>query len=99
MALRQALLRHPENFVNTFTVRLLTYALGRGLDYRDMPTVRRIVNDSQGKNYQFSSIVLGIVKSLPFQMRFRRRRPMGSRANSTELSLGNRTRRSRYVHY
>jgi hypothetical protein len=69
VALRQALLRHPENFVNTFTVRLLTYALGRGLDYRDMPTVRGIINENQAKNYRFSGIVLGIVKSLPFQMR------------------------------
>jgi hypothetical protein len=69
VALRNALLSRPENFVHTFTEKLLTYALGRGLTYRDMPTIRRIVRESAAQNYRFSSIVLGIVASSPFQMR------------------------------
>jgi hypothetical protein len=48
---------------------LLTYALGRGLEYTDMPVVRSIVKDSAAQNYRFSSLVAGIVKSAPFQMR------------------------------
>jgi hypothetical protein len=68
-ALRKALLSRPENFVHTFTEKLMTYALGRGLTYRDMPTLRRIVHRSALHDYRFSSIVLGIVASSPFQMR------------------------------
>ena len=49
--------------------KLLIYALGRGLEYYDMPTVRRIVKDSAGRDDRFSSLILGIVKSTPFQMR------------------------------
>jgi mono/diheme cytochrome c family protein len=65
--LRKALLTRPENFVTTFTEKLLTYALGRGLDTRDMPTVRAIVRDAAKDNYRFSSIVLGITRSTPFR--------------------------------
>jgi hypothetical protein len=66
VALRKAILRHPEQFVRTMTEKMLTYALGRGLDYYDMPVVRSIAADAQSQNYRFSSIVLGIVKSTPF---------------------------------
>ena len=69
VALRKALLSRPENFVHTFTEKLMTYALGRGLTYRDMPTIRRIVRESSAQGYRFSSIVSGIVVSSPFQMR------------------------------
>lgn len=69
VALRQALLREPETFVRTLTEKLLTYALGRGLGAYDMPTVRAIVQESGRREYRFSSLVLGIAKSLPFQMR------------------------------
>jgi hypothetical protein len=69
--LRQALLKRPEVFVSTFTEKLLTYALGRGLDYHDMPTVRAIVRDAARSDYRFSSIVLGIVTSNAFRMRLR----------------------------
>jgi hypothetical protein len=69
IALRKALLSRPENFVQTFTEKLLTYALGRGLVYSDMPTVRMIVHDAAQHEYRFSSILLGIVKSSPFQLR------------------------------
>jgi hypothetical protein len=69
VGLRKALLRRPEMFARTFTQKLMTYGLGRGLDYRDRPLVRAIVRDAAKQNYRFSSIVLGIVKSAPFQMK------------------------------
>jgi hypothetical protein len=69
VSLRKAVLSHPEQFVGTMTEKLLTYALGRGLEYYDMPTVRSIVRDSARSDYRFSSLVTEIVKSLPFQMR------------------------------
>jgi len=71
VALRKALLKHPEQFVRTMTEKMLTYALGRGLDYYDMPVVRQIARDAQAQNYKFSSIVLGIVKSTPFQKKLK----------------------------
>jgi len=69
VALRQALLREPDIFVSTVTEKLMTYALGRGLTASDMPAVRAIVRDAQRDGYRFSSIVMGIVRSVPFQMR------------------------------
>ena len=69
VALRQALVREPETFVRTFTEKLLTYAVGRGPSAADMPVVRSIVRNAAGGNYRFSSLVLGIVHSAPFQMR------------------------------
>jgi hypothetical protein len=68
VALRQALVGRPEQFVQTLTERLMTYALGRSLDYRDMPTVRRIVREAAAENYRFSAIALGIVTSDQFLM-------------------------------
>ncbi len=68
-ALRKAILSHPDQFVDTMTEKLLTYALGRGLEYYDMPVVRGIVHDAARSNYRFSSLVLGIVKSVPFEMK------------------------------
>jgi len=67
--LRQALLKHPEYFVGTLTEKLLTFALGRPLEYYDMPVVRGIVEGAAGNDYRFSSIIAGIVKSEPFEMR------------------------------
>jgi hypothetical protein len=69
VGLRQALLKRPKIFVSTMTEKLLTYAVGRGLNFDDMPAVRKIVRESAGQDYRFSSIVLGIVESVPFQMR------------------------------
>ncbi|HTM03314.1 MAG TPA: DUF1592 domain-containing protein [Vicinamibacterales bacterium] len=69
--LRQALLRDPQTFVRTVTERLMTYALGRSLAGADMPAVRTVVRDAAKDNYRFSSIVLGIVRSVPFTMRTR----------------------------
>jgi cytochrome c5 len=69
VTLRQAVLKHPEQFVGTITEKLLTYSLGRGLEYYDMPVVRGIVRDAARNDYKFSSLITGIVKSTPFQMR------------------------------
>ena len=69
VTLRKALLSRPDVFVGTLTEKLLTYALGRGLDYHDMPAVRSIIRDAAAKNYRFSAIVFGVVHSTPFQMR------------------------------
>jgi cytochrome c5 len=67
--LRAALLRQPDVFVQTVTEKLLIYAIGRGLDPADMPTVRTIVGEAKATDYRFASLILGIVKSVPFQMR------------------------------
>jgi hypothetical protein len=67
--LRHALVADPERFVLTFTENLLTYALGRSLDYRDMPTVREIVRRAESDDYRLESIVLGIVSSDAFRTR------------------------------
>ena len=67
--LEDALLRRPELFVTTLTENLLTFALGRGVEYYDAPAVRKIVGDAEKDGYRFSSLILGIVKSVPFQMR------------------------------
>jgi hypothetical protein len=67
--LEDALLSRPELFTAALTEKLLTFALGRGVEYYDAPAVRRIVRDAANDRYRFSSIVLGIVKSVPFQMR------------------------------
>jgi mono/diheme cytochrome c family protein len=69
VALRRAILSHPEQFVDTLTEKLLTYALGRGLEYYDEPVVRSITRDAARNDYRFSSIVLGIVRSTPFEMK------------------------------
>jgi len=67
--LQQALLRRPELFTTTFTEKLLTYSLGRGAEYYDAPAVRKIVGEARTENFRFSSFILGIVNSTPFQMR------------------------------
>jgi hypothetical protein len=69
VSLRQALMKHPEQFAGTLTEKLLTYALGRGLEYYDMPAVRKVARDSGNDDYRFSSIIMGIVKSVPFEMK------------------------------
>jgi mono/diheme cytochrome c family protein len=65
--LRKALNKKPDQFVQTVTQKLMTYGLGRSVEYFDMPSIRKIVRDSAKDNYRFSSLVLGIVKSIPFQ--------------------------------
>ena len=65
----EAILRRPDAFATTVTERLMTYAIGRGVEYFDAPAIRAIRRDAAGQDYRFSAIVLGIVKSVPFQMR------------------------------
>ena len=67
--LEEALLRRPELFAATLTEKLLTFALGRGVEYYDAPAVRKILREAQPGGYRFSSLILGIVNSAPFQMR------------------------------
>jgi hypothetical protein len=71
VSLREALVKRPDVFVQTFTEKLLIYALGRGLAAEDMPTVRKIVRDSGQQQYRFSALLQGIVESTPFQMRLK----------------------------
>ncbi len=69
VALRTAILSRPEAFVTVLTERMMTYALGRGVEPSDMPVIRNIVKKAALNNYRLSSIVMGIVESAPFQMR------------------------------
>jgi len=69
VALREAILSRPDAFVTVVTEKMLTYALGRGLEPGDMPVVRRIVKKAGQSDYQLSSVIMGIVESAPFQMR------------------------------
>ena len=69
VALRKALTSRPETFVGVMTEKMLTYALGRGIEYYDMPAVRKVVRDASAQDFRFSSLVLGIVNSTPFEMK------------------------------
>jgi hypothetical protein len=71
--LRQAILSRSDVFVSTAAEKLLTYALGRGVRYYDMPAVRSITRDAARNDNHFSSFVVGIVKSAPFQMKVKSR--------------------------
>jgi hypothetical protein len=66
---RSALLAHSDEFVSALTEKLLTYAIGRGLEYYDMPAVRAIMRGAAPAGYRWSSLILGIVDSIPFRMR------------------------------
>jgi hypothetical protein len=67
-SLRESLVGRSDQFLRVVAEKLLTYALGRGVEYQDMPMVRAIVRDAAASKYRFSSMVFGIVKSAPFQM-------------------------------
>ncbi len=67
--LRKVLLSHPEQFAQTATEKLFTYALGRELEYDDAPALRKILREAAPGGYRWSSLILGIIKSTPFQMR------------------------------
>jgi len=69
IGLREALLKHPEYFVGILTEKMLTYALGRPLEYYDMPVVRGIVQGASRNEYRFSALIMGIVKSESFEMK------------------------------
>ena len=66
--LRDALLRHSDMVLRNFTENLMTYALGRRVEYTDMPTVRAIVRDAAKNDNRMSSFILGVVNSVPFRM-------------------------------
>jgi hypothetical protein len=72
VALREMLTSRPDVFAGVMTERMLTYALGRGLEYYDMPAVRKIVRDAASKNYKFSALVMGVVTSAPFQTKLKK---------------------------
>jgi len=74
VSLRENLVRYSPQFLRTVTEKLLTYALGRGVEYDDMPVVRSIVREAAKKDYRFSAIVIEIVRTMPFQMN---RKPRG----------------------
>jgi hypothetical protein len=85
VTLRNALLSRPTVFVGTMTEKMLIYALGRGLTAADMPVVRSVVRGAGRQDYRFSALVLGIVNSMPFQMR-------KSEASSSDLPASSETR-------
>jgi hypothetical protein len=67
--LRQAILARPDQFVQTFAEKLMTFGLGRGVEYHDMPTLRSIVRAAAADNFRFSTLVLGIINSEQFRMK------------------------------
>jgi hypothetical protein len=68
-ALEEGLLKRPELFVGTFSEKLLTFALGRGIEPCDAPAIRKIVKEARSDDFRFSSVIIAIVNSTPFQMR------------------------------
>jgi hypothetical protein len=82
--LRKALAANPNQFVQTLTEKLMTYATGRAVNFRDMPTVRAIARDTEKDNYRFSSIVMHIVNSDQFQ---KRSAASDAIANKTQTAL------------
>jgi mono/diheme cytochrome c family protein len=91
-ALREAILSRPEAFTTVVTEKMLTYALGRGLEPSDMPVVRRIVKKAAQNNYRLSTIVTGIVESAPFQMRTKLEpaEAASAPANTVKIAQGNK---------
>jgi cytochrome c553 len=77
---RTLLSAQSEQFINTVTVKMLTYALGRGVEYYDMPAVRKIMKDAAARENRWSALILGIVNSMPFQMN----RPASQTPTATE---------------
>ena len=73
--LRDYLLSRPDEFVSATVARLLTYALGRELDARDQPTIRRIMREAEAGGYRFQDLIVAIVNSAPFQMRQAQAKP------------------------
>ena len=71
--LRKALVGFSPQFVRMITEKLMTYGVGRGVEYYDMPVIRSIVRDAEKNNYRFSSLLLGVIESAPFQMRIKTR--------------------------
>ena len=86
--LRRELLRHPETFARTLTEKLLVYALGRSLTFHDMPVVRAVARDAATHDYHFSSLILGIAKSVPFQMKVKKATQAAQVATAENLAPG-----------
>ena len=86
-SLRQALLSRSDVFVSTLTEKLMTYAVGRGLKYYDMPAVRAITREAGRNDDRFSSIVLGIVRSAPFQMKMKPVEKTGPEVQTRRVAL------------
>ncbi len=84
--LENGLLQRPELFVHTLSAKLLTFALGRGVESFDGPAIRQIVKEARSKDFRFSSVILGITKSVPFQMRARGKdEKVATQSNQNEL--------------
>jgi hypothetical protein len=87
--LRRQLVERPDRqFAQAFTENLMTYALGRSLDHRDMPTVRRIVRQAGADNYRFKAIVLGVITSDAFRKREGEGAPAATTTASTQTGRG-----------
>jgi mono/diheme cytochrome c family protein len=69
VGLRREIVKRPQVFVGVLTEKMMTYAVGRGMEYYDMPAIRKVVQDARAGNYRFSDIVLGVARSVPFQMK------------------------------
>ena len=70
--LREMLVTRQDEFVRTFIEKLMTFALGRGVEYYDMPAVRKILRETADQGHTWESVILGIANSVPFKMRERR---------------------------
>jgi hypothetical protein len=79
--LRNNLVRYSPQFVRFAVEKLMTFGLGRGVEYYDMPVIREIVNESAEEDYRFSSLILGVVNSAPFQSRVKQNSESDSLAN------------------
>jgi hypothetical protein len=90
--LRKVLLSHREQFVSTFITKQLTYALGREVKYYDLPAIRKIVREAAPDGYRWSSVVLGIVRSSPFQKSIVKETGTQTRAVQTAKVTGSGTR-------
>jgi hypothetical protein len=90
VALREAILSRPDAFVTVVTEKMLTYALGRGLEPADMPVVRRIVRKAAQNDYQLSSVIMGIVESAPFQMRTKLEPDEAAQADAVIVARSNK---------
>ena len=84
--LRQHLLHYSPQFVRTITEKLMTFALGRGVEYEDMPVIRSIVRDAERDNDRFVSILMGIIKSAPFQLRTKEVEEQGQVAEAKPIA-------------
>lgn len=67
--LRAALVKSKDNFLMETTGKLMTYGLGRHIEYYDAPSIRQVVREASANDYKWSSLILGVIKSTPFQMR------------------------------